>query len=42
MLVRRNSLEPIDFDGLSIFDYTANAELGSSLASLVDPINTIL
>lgn len=37
MLVRRNSLEPINFDGLSIFDYTANMELGSSLASIAVP-----
>jgi mannose-6-phosphate isomerase-like protein (cupin superfamily) len=37
VFVRKDSLEPIDFDGLSIFDYTANAELGSSLATIDVP-----
>lgn len=37
MLIRKSSLEPIDFDGLSIFDYTANADLGSSLATIDVP-----
>ena len=37
MIVRRNSLEAIDFGGLSIFDYTADADLGSSLAVIEVP-----
>jgi mannose-6-phosphate isomerase-like protein (cupin superfamily) len=37
MIVRRRSLQPIDFGGLSIFDYTANAKLGSSLAVIEIP-----
>jgi len=37
MIVRRQSLKPIDFGGLSIFDYTADAKLGSSLAVIEVP-----
>jgi mannose-6-phosphate isomerase-like protein (cupin superfamily) len=37
MLVRQRTLEPIDFGGLRIFDYTAEAELGSSLALIEVP-----
>ena len=37
MIIRKNSLEPIDFDGLRITDYTANSELGSSLAAIEVP-----
>jgi mannose-6-phosphate isomerase-like protein (cupin superfamily) len=32
MIVRRKELKPVDFDGLAIFDYTAGADLDSSLA----------
>ncbi len=32
MLVRQADLAPIDFDGLKIFDYTANSKLRPSLA----------
>jgi mannose-6-phosphate isomerase-like protein (cupin superfamily) len=37
MIVRRRSLQPIDFDGLSIFDYTTDLERGSSLAVIEIP-----
>ena len=34
MLVRRASLEPIEFGDLRIFDYTAASDLGSSVARI--------
>ena len=37
MLVRQANLAPIDFDGLNIFDYTANSKLRSSLATVEVP-----
>lgn len=37
MIVRKDSLEPIDFDGLTIYDYTADAGLSSSLATIDVP-----
>lgn len=37
MIIRKASLEPIDFDGLTILDYTANAPLGSSMATIEVP-----
>jgi mannose-6-phosphate isomerase-like protein (cupin superfamily) len=37
MIVRRNALRPIDFDGLSIFDYTAAAKTDSSVAVIEVP-----
>jgi mannose-6-phosphate isomerase-like protein (cupin superfamily) len=37
MLVRNDSLEPIEFDGLRIFDYTAGTECSSSLALIHVP-----
>lgn len=37
MIVRKRALEPIDFDGLRIFDYTADHDLGSSLAHIDVP-----
>ena len=37
MIVRRRELQPIDFRGLSIFDYTADAKLGASLAVIEVP-----
>jgi mannose-6-phosphate isomerase-like protein (cupin superfamily) len=37
MIVRRRSLQPIDFAGLSILDYTADANLGSSFAVIDVP-----
>ena len=37
MIVTRSSLEPIDFAGLRIFDYTAGRDLGSSLAVIEVP-----
>ncbi len=37
MIVRQRTLEPIDFGGLKIFDYTADAKLGSSLALIEAP-----
>jgi mannose-6-phosphate isomerase-like protein (cupin superfamily) len=37
MIVRKGSLEPVDFNGLSIFDYTADSNLSSSLATIDVP-----
>jgi mannose-6-phosphate isomerase-like protein (cupin superfamily) len=37
MIVRRDSLTPISFGGLRVFDYTANQELGSSVAYIEVP-----
>ncbi len=37
MLVKRDSISPLDFAGLRIFDYTAAADLGSSLAVIEVP-----
>jgi mannose-6-phosphate isomerase-like protein (cupin superfamily) len=37
MIVRRQALHPIDFGGLSIVDYTAGAQLSSSLAVIDVP-----
>jgi len=37
MLVRQATIAPIDFDGLKIFDYTANSKLRSSLATIEVP-----
>ena len=37
MIVRRRALQPIDFAGLQIFDYTADAKHGSSLAVIDVP-----
>jgi mannose-6-phosphate isomerase-like protein (cupin superfamily) len=37
MIVRRSALKRIDFNGLSIFDYTAGSDLGSSLATIDVP-----
>ena len=37
MPIRRAELDPLDFDGLAIFDYTAGLEVGSSLAVIEVP-----
>ena len=37
MFVRRSTLEPIDFGGLRIFDYTAGTDRGASLALIEVP-----
>jgi mannose-6-phosphate isomerase-like protein (cupin superfamily) len=37
MIIRRSTLQRIDFDGLGIFDYTADANLRSSLATIDVP-----
>ena len=37
MIVRRHTLQPIEFGGLQIFDYTADAKRGSSLAVIDVP-----
>ena len=37
MFIKRESVAPFDFDGLSIRDYTADKKLGSSLAEIVVP-----
>ena len=39
MIVTRESLKPIDFDGVRIFDYTATQNLSSSLAVVEVPPN---
>jgi len=39
VIVTRSSLEPFDFDGLRILDYTATRDLGSSLAVIEVPPN---
>ena len=41
MIVPRESVKPFDFDGLRIFDYTANRGLGSSLAVIEVPIGGV-
>ena len=40
MYVLKSSIAPIDFDGLSIFDYTAGHDLSSSLAFIEVPSGT--
>jgi mannose-6-phosphate isomerase-like protein (cupin superfamily) len=37
MLVRRNTMEPIHFGGLQIFDYTGESNLDSSVAMIEVP-----
>ena len=37
MKVERDSLEPIDFEGLEIRDYTAGVEVSSSVAEITVP-----
>jgi len=37
MIIRRSALQRIDFDGLGIFDYTSDANLRSSLATIDVP-----
>ena len=37
MIVHRNSLSAIDFEGLSIYDYTAGQETNASLATIEVP-----
>ena len=37
MVIRRDSIEAIDFDGLRIYDYTQGLDLGSSLAVIDVP-----
>lgn len=37
MIVKRDALEAIDFDGLAIYDYTAGQETGSSFAVIHVP-----
>lgn len=37
MLIRRDEIEPIDFGGLRIFDYTAGSDTDSSLAVIEVP-----
>ena len=37
MKVNKKSLTPIDFEGLKIFDYTAEKEISSSLAEITVP-----
>ena len=37
MKISKKSLTPIDFEGLKIFDYTAEKEISSSLAEIIVP-----
>jgi mannose-6-phosphate isomerase-like protein (cupin superfamily) len=37
MMIHRNTLSPIDFEGLSIYDYTAGQETNASLAMIEVP-----
>ncbi len=37
MIIRKDSLDPIEFDGLTIVDYTAGRELRSSMAVIDVP-----
>ena len=37
MIVRKSALKPIDFEGLSIFDYTGESKLRSSVAFIEVP-----
>jgi mannose-6-phosphate isomerase-like protein (cupin superfamily) len=37
MVVKRDSVDPIDFSGLSILDYTAGLDTGSSFAVITVP-----
>ena len=37
MIIRRESIEPIDFHGLEILDYTAEQDTSSSLAVITVP-----
>ena len=37
MKIERDSLDPIDFEGLEIRDYTAGAEVSSSVAEITVP-----
>jgi len=37
MIIREKSVQPIDFDGLKILDYTANRDTSSSFATITIP-----
>ena len=37
MIIRKNELSPIDFDGLQIYDYTSSTDTSSSLALIEIP-----
>jgi mannose-6-phosphate isomerase-like protein (cupin superfamily) len=37
MKIKKNSIAPIDFEGLEIFDYAAGRDLSSSLAEIAVP-----
>ena len=41
MWIRRQTLKPIDFEGVQIFDYTADAECSSSLAVIEVPAGAV-
>ncbi len=38
MIVKHEQVEPIEFDGLRILDYTAGSEISSSIAETMVPI----
>ncbi|GAI73179.1 unnamed protein product, partial [marine sediment metagenome] len=40
MIIRKDSLKPIDFSGLKIYDFTEGLELSSSFALIQIPPNT--
>ncbi|MBN1996707.1 cupin domain-containing protein [candidate division KSB1 bacterium] len=37
MVIKRKSIEPIEFDGLKIFDFTADKDNSSSMAEITVP-----
>ena len=41
MIVRKDELTPIDFEGLKIFDFTGNAGLSSSIAIISAPAGSV-
>jgi mannose-6-phosphate isomerase-like protein (cupin superfamily) len=40
MIIKHAEVEPIEFDGLHILDYTADQDISSSIAEIVVPIGT--
>jgi len=40
MIVKHKEVEPIEFDGLQILDYTAGQDISSSIAEIIVPIGT--
>jgi mannose-6-phosphate isomerase-like protein (cupin superfamily) len=38
MIIKHEEVEPIEFDGLKILDYTADQEISSSIAEIIIPV----